>query len=696
MPFFHRLLARVPGLAGVHRLAALLALGLLLMNPAVAQRACIRVVDPTTGDTVSALCAGRDYVLHHCDEPLGPNTTVVYDTTGVVPVRYQFPAASTSIRFNFPGPRRIYQLANTLGSNVETSRVYQVFSTAAPRVRVDTCLRSVITTILDTTYSGYLVKVIFDSDPSASSEPISAGIPKSSTTRPGTAALRVQVIVTGSDLIPVPPNGYRRACETTPFDTAFTLHALPPPPRIQRLDVRAPTAAHEVRLHLSRLLPGTSYAVERAPPLPAAGPWTTLTPPFLAAQATDSVTLNGAPTATRHRYRLRQLRGTGCDATLPDAALLSNEAGALPLTSLTVGVGGASTVRWPDYPAAGTVRGWRVRRDGREIARLPATARTYTEPGEPGCPQVRCYEVLAVVLPLPLSPTDTLLAFSGDSCATTAPVPPAPPALKASFDLSNNLVLRATPPLPALAASFEFSEVQPGPPPVVTVLDTTPSPVLTLIAPDTGLVRRVCYTVILADTCGQRSFPSDPACPTVLRAHRSPDNLTAHLRWEFRGSPVPVTYTVELLNDQTNVVLRSVLIAPNIFAYSDLNLNRQVPRYRIRVDAPGDTSRLVYSNFVDLPDQQLVRLPTAFTPNGDNLNDTFGPVGRYELREQELTIYDRWGRELFRTTTPGQAWDGRPPGGGDIVPPGVFAYRFRGRDAAGREFSQKGTVTVLR
>lgn len=51
-------------------------------------------------------------------------------------------------------------------------------------------------------------------------------------------------------------------------------------------------------------------------------------------------------------------------------------------------------------------------------------------------------------------------------------------------------------------------------------------------------------------------------------------------------------------------------------------------------------------------------VPTAFTPNGDNLNDVIKPI---LLGMKELTyfrVYNRWGQMMFSTTEKNKGWDG--------------------------------------
>jgi len=71
---------------------------------------------------------------------------------------------------------------------------------------------------------------------------------------------------------------------------------------------------------------------------------------------------------------------------------------------------------------------------------------------------------------------------------------------------------------------------------------------------------------------------------------------------------------------------------------------------------------------LDLSYYQLFT-PTAFSPNGDGLNDTFTVLGGDDLTEvRRLAVYDRWGAEVYV----GDAWDGRSRDG--RVNPGLFAY----------------------
>lgn len=71
-----------------------------------------------------------------------------------------------------------------------------------------------------------------------------------------------------------------------------------------------------------------------------------------------------------------------------------------------------------------------------------------------------------------------------------------------------------------------------------------------------------------------------------------------------------------------------------------------------------------------------VYFPTAFTPDGDKLNDVFKPALRSaDLGEYELMIYDRWGRQVFTTNRIDIGWDGKINGAD--APPGAYQFLCR-------------------
>lgn len=89
-----------------------------------------------------------------------------------------------------------------------------------------------------------------------------------------------------------------------------------------------------------------------------------------------------------------------------------------------------------------------------------------------------------------------------------------------------------------------------------------------------------------------------------------------------------------------------------------------------------------------------ILLPTAFTPNGDGLNDTYGISNPFVAGEiLSFQIFDRWGNIIFETANPLEKWDGSYKG--KPVNPGVFLYKIRFR-CQGKEDMISGSVTLIR
>jgi gliding motility-associated-like protein len=97
-------------------------------------------------------------------------------------------------------------------------------------------------------------------------------------------------------------------------------------------------------------------------------------------------------------------------------------------------------------------------------------------------------------------------------------------------------------------------------------------------------------------------------------------------------------------------------------------------------------------------DEAKVRIPDAFTPNGDGRNDRFTVLGAISI-VNHLVIFDRWGAKVFEAdhfypAAVGAGWDGTV--GGRPAPAGVYAYFAEMQCPTGGVFMRKGTVLLVR
>ena len=106
-----------------------------------------------------------------------------------------------------------------------------------------------------------------------------------------------------------------------------------------------------------------------------------------------------------------------------------------------------------------------------------------------------------------------------------------------------------------------------------------------------------------------------------------------------------------------------------------------------------DTFQITVIDPENLPCE--AQLPSAFTPNGDGRNDTYGISNSIVLQDKliDFEIFDRWGGRIFMTVNPLEKWDGRF--NGQEINPGVLLYRVRYLCGT-EEKVDMGSLTLLR
>ncbi len=88
-------------------------------------------------------------------------------------------------------------------------------------------------------------------------------------------------------------------------------------------------------------------------------------------------------------------------------------------------------------------------------------------------------------------------------------------------------------------------------------------------------------------------------------------------------------------------------------------------------------------------------LPNAFTPNGDGVNDVLF-VRSNAIQSIVFSVFDRWGREVFRSESIDDGWNGRWQNTGDELPPDAYGYWIEAVCLNGEEYQDQGNVSILR
>ena len=91
---------------------------------------------------------------------------------------------------------------------------------------------------------------------------------------------------------------------------------------------------------------------------------------------------------------------------------------------------------------------------------------------------------------------------------------------------------------------------------------------------------------------------------------------------------------------------------------------------------------------IDLKDIKL-DIPNAFSPNGDGVNDTFVIEGLKSV-DNSITIFNRWGTEVYRSTNYQNDWNGSE------LPGGTYYYVLRIKNKSGKFVGNASYVTIVR
>ncbi|MES1221693.1 MAG: gliding motility-associated C-terminal domain-containing protein, partial [Bacteroidota bacterium] len=120
------------------------------------------------------------------------------------------------------------------------------------------------------------------------------------------------------------------------------------------------------------------------------------------------------------------------------------------------------------------------------------------------------------------------------------------------------------------------------------------------------------------------------------------------------------------------------------------NNNREI-QYFVKLIATNNTlnCRDSMNKTVRVFNNCRIEVPTAFTPNGDGLNDFLSPNNAIKADNLEFKVYNRWGQLVFASHTWQQKWDGKINGMPQNAGVYVWFLRYTHHDT-GQKIFQKG------
>ena len=115
--------------------------------------------------------------------------------------------------------------------------------------------------------------------------------------------------------------------------------------------------------------------------------------------------------------------------------------------------------------------------------------------------------------------------------------------------------------------------------------------------------------------------------------------------------------------------------------------------FRVNAKEDGGEQTASWSNEVCFYFLPTIFVPSAFTPNNDNLNDGFGVKG-IAINQFSIEIYNRWGEKLYQSNDIDEKWV--PKFMGNDIQEGIYLYLINYTDFKDNSYRKAGTITLLK
>jgi gliding motility-associated-like protein len=241
-----------------------------------------------------------------------------------------------------------------------------------------------------------------------------------------------------------------------------------------------------------------------------------------------------------------------------------------------------------------------------------------------------------------------------------------------------------------------------------SVDDQEPVPYQEVNAEDTVLVDKdvdvanhtYAYTTYLRDNCGGVSVASNVAKTILLKIELKENDQSQYnpeLSWNRYAAwnSGVEKYDIEFRYDSLREFSSIASTSPDKLRYFDQYMSNTQTQYCYRITAYQKDNSKVFSesNVACVATEPKLYAPSAFTVNGDNLNETF-KLGGIFLEDFTLKIFNRYGELVFESHDMNTSWDGTYKG--NPAPADVYVFMAEGRGRNGKLVTVKGTVTLIR
>lgn len=190
------------------------------------------------------------------------------------------------------------------------------------------------------------------------------------------------------------------------------------------------------------------------------------------------------------------------------------------------------------------------------------------------------------------------------------------------------------------------------------------------------------YKVREVDVCGNKTATGGFG-KTILLKGQNVDKISNIWWTDYQEWPGPTSHHNIYFIDIAKNKLLIDSVSANQYSFQDFGFYESIDgfyQYKVgTISQAGDTS---FSNKAKVPGKPVYFIPTAFSPNGDGINDKFSFYNLFvtsanteDYKDFEIEIYNRWGQMVYYSNNIKESWDGNYLG--KPAPTGLYLLKIR-------------------
>ena len=216
---------------------------------------------------------------------------------------------------------------------------------------------------------------------------------------------------------------------------------------------------------------------------------------------------------------------------------------------------------------------------------------------------------------------------------------------------------------------------------------------------------------------------SDDICP--IHTYKTNGNYNVSLTITFKNSKQRTTKIIKdaikvlqtpvakfdyQKSDNNNFTFKNLSLSSNKYRWylgSEV-IDEDSPEYTFNCNGNYDVKLIAYNSNgcsdtiiknINVEIKYNIQIGNAFSPDGDGINDEFGP-GETEFLNYtyKFVIYDnkKSGQIIFESNDVHNRWNGNIKGSNQPVEKGTYQWKIVGKDKYGNSFEKTGLVTLIR